>query len=65
MFHGELLQVIVVDTNHYARTKIAARVAAVPDKNHRAWVDITLEEMMAFLGLVVNMSLIHNGDSFL
>ena len=62
MFLGELLQVIVVDTNHYARAKFAARESAFPDKNHSAWVDITLEEMMAFLGLVVNMNLIHKGD---
>ena len=57
MFLGELLQVIVVDTNHYDRAKFAARESAFPDKNHRAWVDIMLEEMMAFLGLVENMSL--------
>ena len=62
MVLGELLQVIVVDTNHYARAKIAGREAAVPGKNHRAWVHIMLEEMVAFLGLVVNMSLIHKGD---
>ena len=62
MFLGELLQVIVVDTNHYARAKFGARESAFHDINHRAWVGITLEEMMAFLGLVVNMSLIHNGD---
>ena len=39
MFLGELLQVIVVDTNHYARAKIAARES---DKIHRTWVDVTL-----------------------
>ena len=35
---------------------------ACPDNNHRAWVDITLEEMKAFLGLAVNMSLTRKGD---
>ena len=62
MFLGELIQVIVVDTIHYAWAKIAARESACPDKIHRQWVNITLEEMMAFLGLVINMSLIHKGD---
>ena len=62
MFLGELIQVIVVDTNHYARAKIAARESACPDKIHSPWVDATLEEMVASLGLVVNMSLIHQGE---
>ena len=48
MFPGELIQVIVVDNNHYARAKIAARESGCPDKIHRPWVDITLEEMMAW-----------------
>ena len=61
MFLGKLIQVIV-DTNHDARAKIAARESACPDKIHHPWVDVTLEEMMAFLGLVINMSLIHKGD---
>ena len=55
MFLGELIQVTGVDTNHYARSKIAARETACPDKIHRPWVDITLEEMMAFLGIVINI----------
>ena len=61
MFLGELIQ-IIVDTNHYARAKVAARESAPPDKIHCPWVDVMLEEMMTFLGLVVNMSLIHKGD---
>ena len=63
MFLGELIQVIVVDTNHDARAKIAARESACPDKLHRQWVNVTLEEMMAFLGLVINMNLIHKDDA--
>ena len=62
MFLGELIQVIVVDTNHYARAKIAARESAHPDKIHRPWIDVTLKEMMAFLDLVINISLINKGD---
>ena len=62
MFLSELIQVIVVDTNNYARASIAARESAHPDKIHHQWVDIMLEEMMAFLGLVINMNLIHKGD---
>ena len=50
------------NTNHYARAKIAARESACPDKIHHPWVDVMLEEMMAFLGLVINISLIHKGD---
>ena len=63
MFLGELIQVIVVDTNHYAGAKLAARESACPDKIHHTWVDVTLKEMMAFLGLVINISLIHKGDA--
>ena len=57
-----VLMFLVVDTNNYARAKIAARESACPDKIHHPWVNVTLEEMMAFLGLVINMSMIHSGD---
>ena len=58
-----IIQVIVVDTNHNARAKIAAREYACPDKIHCPWrVDIMLEEMIAVVGLVINMSLTHKGD---
>ena len=61
MFLGVLLKEIVADTNIYGRRKFSSE-SAFPDNNHHAWVDITLEEMKAFLGLVVNMSLTHKGD---
>ena len=61
MFLGVLLEEIVVDTNIYGRRKFSSK-SACPDNNHRSWVDITLEEMKAFLGLVVNMSLTRKGD---
>ena len=61
MFLGVLLEEIVVDTNVYGRRKFSLK-SACPDNNHRAWVDITLEEMKAFLGLAVNMSLTRKGD---
>ena len=34
MFLGILIQVIVVDTNHYASAKISGRESARPDKIH-------------------------------
>ena len=52
MFLGVLLEEIVVDTNIYGRRKFSLK-STCPDNNHRAWVDITLEEMKAFLGLAV------------
>ena len=60
MFLGVLPEEIVVDTNIYGRRKFSSK-SACPD-NHHAWVDITLEEMKAFLGLVVKMSLTRKGD---
>ena len=62
MFLDELFQVIVVGTNHFDKAKIAARESARPDKIHRPWIDVTFP-MMAFLGLAVNMSVIHQGDA--
>ena len=59
---GELILAIVVDTNHYATAKVAAGESACPHKIHSPWVVVTLEEMMAFLGLVINMSLVHKCD---
>ena len=61
MFLGVFLQELVDDTNIYGRRKFTPN-AACPDNNHRAWVDVTLEEMKAFLGLAVNMSLTYKGD---
>ena len=60
-FLGVFLEEIVVDTNIYGRRKFSLK-SACPDNNHRAWVDITLEEMNVFLGLAVNMSLTRKGD---
>ena len=60
MFLG-VLEEIVVDTNIYGRRKFSLK-SAYPDNNHRAWVDITLEEMKAFLGLDVNTNLTRKGD---
>ena len=46
-FLGVLLEEFVVDTNIYGRRKFSLK-SACPDNNHRAWVDIMLEEMKAF-----------------
>ena len=61
MFLGVFRQELVDDINIYGRRKFTPN-AACPDNNHRAWVDVTLEEMKAFLGLAVNMSLTYKGD---
>ena len=61
MFLGVFLQELVDDTNIYGRRKFTPN-AACPDNNHRAWVGVTLEEMKAFLGFAVNMSLTYKGD---
>ena len=52
MFLGVFLQELVDDTNIYGSRKFTPN-AVCPDNNHRAWVDVTLEEMKAFLGLAV------------
>ena len=43
------------------KSMVVSSKSARPDNNHSAWVDITLEEMKAFLGLVVNLSLTCKG----
>ena len=60
MFLG-VLEEIFVDTNIYGRRKFSLK-SACPDNNHCARVDITLEEMKAFFGLAVNMSITRKGD---
>ena len=62
MFLVVLLEEIVVGTKIYGRRKFSLKSACPDNNRHASWVDITLEEMKAFLGLAVNMSLTRKGD---
>ena len=55
------LSKLLLSLNIYGRRNFSSK-SACPDNNRRAWVDITLEEMKAFLGLVVHTSLTCKGD---
>ena len=51
-FDNTLLDLLVVETNQY-------HAQFVKDKPDATWVDLGKEEMMAFLGLVLAMGLVH------
>jgi hypothetical protein len=55
-FNDELLNSIVVETNRYARHKISERQLSLRSIWSR-WSDVSIPEMKAFLGLIINMGL--------
>ncbi|XP_046828679.1 piggyBac transposable element-derived protein 4-like isoform X2 [Vespa crabro] len=56
-FTNELIENIVVKTNNYARSKIAKRVLS-ERSIWNTWKDLTVSEMKAFLGLILNMGIV-------
>lgn len=56
-FSDELIEKIVEETNNYARNKIAKKILSKRSTWH-TWVDVTVEEITAFLGVILNMGTI-------
>ncbi|TBU20600.1 transposase IS4 [Hamiltosporidium tvaerminnensis] len=52
-FTDELIEKIVTETNRYARNKITQKRLSKRSTWH-SWVDVTVEEFRAFLGVVLN-----------
>jgi hypothetical protein len=52
--NDELLNNTVMETNRYAKDKLAAKPKVIWNR----WSDISVPEMKAFLGLIINMGLI-------
>jgi len=60
-FTDELLSEIVAETNRYATEKLRGRQLA-QQSIWRKWTDVTLEEMKAYFGLILNMGLNAKAD---
>jgi hypothetical protein len=60
-FSEELLNNIVVETNRYARRKIS-EFQLSPRSNWSSWSDVSVPEMKAFLGLIINIGLMSLPD---
>jgi hypothetical protein len=60
-FSDELLNNIVVETNRYARQKIL-ELQLTPRSIWSSWSDVSVPEMKAFLGLIINMGLVSLPD---
>lgn len=56
-FTDELFNEIVVETNRYAREKIHINTPLTQNSCWHSWTDITLPELKAFIGVILNMSL--------
>jgi hypothetical protein len=61
-FNDELLDSIVVETNRYARHKISELQRSLRSIWSR-WSDVSVPEMKAFLGLIINMGLMPLPDT--
>jgi hypothetical protein len=55
-FNHELLNNIVIETNKYARHKISEHKLG-PRSIWDSWSDVTVPEMKAFIGLIINMGI--------
>jgi len=53
-----MIKKITADTNAYAKEKIANKTVSRFSIWHE-WYDVVEEEMLAFLGLIINMGVIH------
>lgn len=56
-FTDDLLSEIVKETNRYAREKIQKVTPLKKRSMWWSWTDVTLEEIKAFLGIVINMGM--------
>jgi hypothetical protein len=61
-FNDELLNNTVVERNRYARQKIS-ELQLSPRSVWSRWSDVSVPEMKAFLGLIINMGLMSLPDS--
>jgi len=57
-FTSEMINKITAETNAYAKEKIANKTVSRLSIWH-GWYDVVEEEMLAFLGLIINMGVIH------
>ena len=57
-FTSEMIKKITAETNAYAKEKIANKTVSRFSIWHE-WYDVVEEEMLAFLGLIINMGVIH------
>jgi hypothetical protein len=57
VFSDELLNNTVIDTNKYVRDKIA-ELQLSPRSITNVWSGVSVPEMKAFLGLIINMDVI-------
>jgi hypothetical protein len=57
-FTSEMIKKITAETNAYAKQKIASKTVSCFSIWHE-WYDVVEEEMLAFLGLNINMGVIH------
>lgn len=60
LFNEDLMISILTETNRYANEKIK-RVLS-PKSTWHKWTDVTLTEMKAFLGMIINMGLVNLPD---
>ncbi|RZF41384.1 hypothetical protein LSTR_LSTR000098 [Laodelphax striatellus] len=56
-FTDELFLQIINETNRYAQEKIKANTPLTKNSTWHSWIDLTLPEFKAFLGVIMNMSL--------
>jgi len=57
-FTSEIIKKITAETNTYAKEKIANKTVSCFSMCHE-WYEVVEEEMLAFLGLIINMGIIH------
>ena len=57
-FTSEMMKKITAETNAYAKEKIANKTVSRFSIWHE-WYDVVEEEILAFLGLIINMGVIH------
>jgi len=57
-FTSEIIKKITAETNAYAKEKIANKTVSRFSVWHE-WYDVVEEEMLAFLGFIINMGVIH------
>jgi hypothetical protein len=60
-FTPEVIKKITAETNAYAKEKIASKTVSRFSIWHE-WYDVVEEEMLAFLGLIINVGVIHLPD---
>ncbi|XP_022248803.1 piggyBac transposable element-derived protein 4-like isoform X1 [Limulus polyphemus] len=56
-FSIELLSIIVNQTNAYANDKIACQNEPPRKKSNNKWIDVTVEDILAYLGITIAMGL--------